>query len=256
MVEVMTVGCDISAVPKEEDFVMSRTGKFLVSFAALLLLTVLSFQTVFASSGVTLKKGMRGDTVSQLQKDLKAEGFMSINPTGYFGETTENAVINFQKKYGLLVDGIAGKQTLDKMDSLMSRKTTAYRGTTARPSLNVINFAKKFLGVRYIWGGTTTKGFDCSGFVKYVFKNFGITLNRTSSSQANNGTYIKKVNLLPGDLVFFDTNGGNNRINHVGIYIGGGKFIHSSSSNKGVTISSISSGYYSNAYMTARRVLK
>lgn len=255
-VEVMAIGCDISAVQKEEDLVMSRAGKFLVSFSALLLLTLLSFQTAFASSGVILEKETRGDMVSQLQKDLKAKGFMSINPTGYFGETTENAVISFQKKYGLQVDGIAGKQTLDKLDSLMGRKTTVYRGTTTRPSQKVIDFAKKFLGLRYRWGGTTTKGFDCSGFVKYVFKNFGITLNRTSSMQAKNGTYIKKANLQTGDIVFFDTNGGNNRINHVGIYIGGGKFIHSSSSHSGVTISSLSSGFYSRSYMTARRVLK
>ena len=74
--------------------------------------------------------------------------------------------------------------------------------------------------------------------------------------QSKNGKYIKKANLMQGDLVFFDTNGGHNRINHVGIYIGGGKFIHSSSSNKGVTISTISSGFYSKTYMTARRVLK
>jgi len=235
---------------------MSRASKFFVSFATILLLTFLSVQAVSASSTVTLKNGMRGDTVSQLQKDLKVQGFMSIEPTGYFGNTTENAVSNFQKKYGLITDGIAGKQTLDKMDTLMGRKETAYRGATVRPSQKIIDFAKKFLGLRYIWGGTTTKGFDCSGFVKYVFKNSGITLNRTSSMQAKNGSYIKKANLMAGDLVFFDTNGGKNRINHVGIYIGSGKFIHSSSSHSGVTISSITSGFYSESYMTARRVLK
>lgn len=235
---------------------MPRARKFLVSFAALLLFTLLSFQAVSAASGITMEKGTKGDPVTQLQKDLKAKGFMSVDPTGYYGDITENAVISFQKKYGLTVDGIAGKQTLDKMDSLMSRTTTAYRGSVIRPSQSVIDYAKKFLGIKYKWGGTTTKGFDCSGFVKYVFKNFGVTLSRTSSTQAKNGTYIKKANLKTGDLVFFDTNGGKNGINHVGIYIGSGKFIHSSSSHSGVTISTLSSGFYSKTYMTARRVMK
>lgn len=235
---------------------MSRKSKLLVSFTTLLLLTLLSVQPAFAYSNVTLKKEMRGDTVSQLQKDLKTLGFMNINPTGYFGDITKAAVINFQKKHGLAADGIAGTQTLGKMDTLMGREATASRAASERPSQNIVDYAKKFLGVRYVWGGTTTKGFDCSGFVKYVYKNFSITLNRTSSAQAKNGTYIKKANLSAGDLVFFDTNGGSKRINHVGIYIGSGKFIHSSSSHSGVVISSITTGFYSNAYITARRVLK
>lgn len=234
---------------------MPRISKFLVSFSALLLVTFLSVQTTFAYSNVTLKSEMRGDTVSTLQKDLKAQGFMSINPTGYFGDTTKAAVIKFQKKYDLEADGIAGKQTLAQMDKLMGRETTAVsRGTSTRTS--IVSYAKKFLGIRYKWGGTTTKGFDCSGFVKYVMKNFGISLSRVSSAQAKNGTYIKKSNLLPGDLVFFDTNGGSNRINHVGIYIGNGKFIQASSSHSGVAISSINSGFYAETYITARRVLK
>lgn len=237
--------------------IMSRIIKFLVSLTALLLLTFLSVQTAFASSNVTLKSGMRGDTVYELQKDLKTLGFMDINPTGYFGSITKAAVINFQKKQGLATDGIAGTQTLGKMDKLMGKKTTVSRGTTSRGlSQTITDYAKKLLGVRYVWGGTTSKGFDCSGFVRYVYKKLGITLNRTSSSQTGNGTYIKKVNLSAGDIVFFDTNGGNNRINHVGIYIGSGKFIHASSSHHKVVISNINTGFYSRAYMTARRVLK
>ena len=236
---------------------MSRKIKFLVSFFTLLLLTFLSVQAAYAYSNVTLKSGMRGDTVSVLQKDLKTLGFMDINPTGYFGDITKTAVVNFQKKQGLKTDGIAGTQTLGKMDKLMGRETTVSRGTASRGlSQTITDYAKKLLGVRYVWGGTTSKGFDCSGFVKYVYKKLGITLNRSSSSQAKNGTYIKKANLSTGDIVFFDTNGGSNRINHVGIYIGSGKFIHASSGYHRVVISNINTGFYSRAYMTARRVLK
>ncbi len=235
---------------------MSRKIKFLISFLVLLLLFLVSTQIAFANSNVTLKIESRGTFVSQLQKDLKSLGFMDIEPTGYFGTITEAAVIKFQEKAGLLVDGIAGKQTLGKIDSLLNRESTAYRGSSESKGQSVADYAKRFLGTRYRWGGTTTKGFDCSGFTKYVYKKFGISISRVSRSQAKSGTYIKKANLRIGDLVFFDTNGGKNRINHVGIYIGGGKFIHSSSSHKGVVISKINSGFYSKTYMTARRVLK
>jgi N-acetylmuramoyl-L-alanine amidase len=122
----------------------------------------------------------------------------------------------------------------------------------------VVEYGKKFLGIRYTYGGNTpAQGFDCSGFVKYVFTNFNINLNRVAADQAKQGTFVSKDSLLPGDLVFFDTNGGHNYINHVGIYIGDGKFIHSSSgSNRGVVISELMTGFYATSYMTARRVLK
>lgn len=119
----------------------------------------------------------------------------------------------------------------------------------------IVSYAKKFLGVDYVWGGTSPKGFDCSGFVYYVYKHFGITLERASAEQAKQGTKVSKSNLKVGDLVFFDTNGGKNGINHVGIYIGDGKFIHAESERKGVTITELSESYYSRSYMTARRML-
>jgi peptidoglycan endopeptidase LytE len=234
---------------------MSRTNKILVSFAALIFIVLFSNRAIHASSIKVMSNGMRGDSVALLQKDLKQLGFMSVNPTGYYGDITETAVKNLQKKYNLKIDGIAGPQTLGKIDNLLGRKTTTSRGSTSRSAQSIITYSKKFLGVRYVWGGSTAKGFDCSGFVKYVFKHFGISLNRTSRSQASQGLKVKKANLKAGDLVFFDTNGGLNRINHVGIYIGGGKFIHSSSSHKGVVISSLNKGFYSKTYMTARRIL-
>ncbi len=120
----------------------------------------------------------------------------------------------------------------------------------------IVDYSKKLLGIKYVYGGSTTKGFDCSGFVSFVYKKFGMTLPRSSRDMGNGGVAVKKTDLKPGDLVFFDTNGGLNGINHVGIYIGGGKFIHASSSlGRKVTISNLSDKYYTKTYMRARDYL-
>ncbi len=123
---------------------------------------------------------------------------------------------------------------------------------------SLVTYAKKFLGVKYVYGGSSPKGFDCSGFVSYVYNHFGISLERVAADQARQGTKVSRANLKPGDVVFYDTNGGKNYINHAGIYIGDGKFIHASSGSNAhkVVISSLSEGFYSNAYMSARRFLK
>lgn len=122
----------------------------------------------------------------------------------------------------------------------------------------LIAFAKKLLGVRYVYGGSSPKGFDCSGFTSYVFSNFGISLARSSSAQAKGGTAIKKSQLQAGDLVFFTSPGHPSSVGHTGIYIGDGKFIHasSSSSSKKVIISDLTSGTYAKRYLSARRYLK
>ncbi|WP_217595153.1 C40 family peptidase [Cohnella sp. GbtcB17] len=107
------------------------------------------------------------------------------------------------------------------------------------------------IGTPYKWGGTTTSGFDCSGFIRYIFDQFQLELPRTSSAQALAGTQVDQDELLPGDLVFFNTSGAG--ISHAGIYVGEGAFAHSSS-NKGVTISKLSEAYYAKRYVTARRI--
>ena len=123
----------------------------------------------------------------------------------------------------------------------------------------IIDFAKQFLGTPYRWGGTDLRGgVDCSGFTFAVFRNFGISLNRSSRDQINNGTRVERNNLQAGDLVFFNT-GGNTRISHVGLYIGGGQFIHSGgtpSNPVGVIISSLYEDYYIRTYVGATRVLQ
>ena len=120
---------------------------------------------------------------------------------------------------------------------------------------SLINFAKKFIGTPYVWAGNQPGGFDCSGFVKYVFSNFGIYLDRVASEQSVNGKWVARGNLRAGDIVFFDTDGGKNDINHTGIYIGNDNFVHASSGGGHVMISGLSESFYSRCYMTARRVI-
>lgn len=118
----------------------------------------------------------------------------------------------------------------------------------------IIAYARKFQGYRYVYGTNGPNTFDCSGFVQYVYKHFGYSLSRSSSTQANDGVAVSKSNLQPGDvLIFRDTS--NSRIGHVGLYIGGGEFIHASNSKTGVIISSLSSASYQKRYVGARRIL-
>lgn len=122
--------------------------------------------------------------------------------------------------------------------------TTASSGTGS----SVVAYAKQFLGCRYVYGGTSTSGFDCSGFTQYVYRHFGVSLNRTAAAQYSNGTAV--TSLQAGDLVMFGKSG----INHVGIYMGGNTFIHAANTSRGVTTDSLSSGYYKSNYVGARRI--
>ncbi|MBQ4347927.1 MAG: C40 family peptidase [Firmicutes bacterium] len=121
----------------------------------------------------------------------------------------------------------------------------------------MIHYAKQFIGVPYVWGGTDlNKGVDCSGFVYCVMQHFGIQTTRTSRSLAKEGVYVPRDQLQMGDLVFFDCSGVNDgNIGHVGIYISNGDYIHSSSGKVyGVTINSLNEDYSNRTYVTARRV--
>ena len=119
----------------------------------------------------------------------------------------------------------------------------------------VVQIAEQFLGVPYVYGGSTPAGFDCSGFTSYVFKQMGYSLYRSSYQQINNGIPVSKSELQPGDLLLFKRQGAS-RIHHVGIYVGNGMMIHSPQTGDVVKYTSIVTGYYNNCYYAARRIVR
>jgi len=208
-----------------------------------------------------LKEGMKGEDVKALQERLKILGFLDIDEcTNYFGSMTKQAVTNFQKEYGIQVDGIAGPETYRTINKALSdiislNTSLPSRGTSRTSSLGarVVEIAKQYLGSPYSYGGSSPNGFDCSGFTQYVYKQVGIDLPRSSSGQADIGKKVSKDNLQPGDIVIFsDTY--RSGPSHTGIYLGNGKFIHASTSTKGVIISDLNSDYYKNHFSYGRRV--
>ncbi len=124
----------------------------------------------------------------------------------------------------------------EKLDTAITMTELLYGVGVSDVRVELVEYAKQFLGNPYVWGGTSlTKGADCSGFVLSVFKKYGVTLSHSSRAQANEGKKISASELQPGDLVFYANSSGT--INHVALYIGGGQVIHASSPKTGIKIS-------------------
>lgn len=131
---------------------------------------------------------------------------------------------------------------------------SAPANTQASPAAQrVLDTAAKYLGVPYLWGGTTPSGFDCSGFVQYVYRECGYNITRTTYTQwDNDGTYVSRANLQPGDLVYF---GSSDSPSHVGLYVGNGTMIHAPSTGKTIQYTSIDSDYYRSRFIGGKRIL-
>lgn len=113
--------------------------------------------------------------------------------------------------------------------------------------LRVVRYAKRFLGSPYAYGGSSPRGFDCSGFVRFVYAHFGVTLPHSSYAQFGDGRRVGRGSLRPGDLVFFDG------VGHVGIYVGNGRFIHAPHTGLRVRVTPLA-GWYSTRFSGARRL--
>ena len=150
------------------------------------------------------------------------------------------------------------EQTTKKTTKKETKTTETKKETNSNPAVSgkgstVVETAKKYLGAKYVYGASGPNSFDCSGFTSYVFKLHGVSLNRTAKGQYSNGKAVSRANLQPGDLVMFGPSASG--INHVGIYIGGGKIIHAENPSSGVTTDTINSGYYNKNYVGARRAI-
>lgn len=119
----------------------------------------------------------------------------------------------------------------------------------------IANYALQFVGYPYVYGGSSPKGFDCSGLTYYVYAQFGYSINRTASNQLSNGYAVEKSQLQPGDLVMFRQNGSTKAASHVGIYIGNNQYVHASTPGVGVIISDLNDPYISSGYVGARRIV-
>jgi len=166
-------------------------------------------------------------------------------------------------KFGLSVDWLKVNNNLlsdeiyigDKLIVRLQNGNDVSRSGLNISATRLMEKAAEYLNTPYVYGGQYPGGFDCSGFVKYVFAQFGYNLPRTAASQFQIGQPVEKTNLLPGDLIFFKCH--NYYIDHVGIYAGSNQFIHSSSPRSGgVIYTSLSEDFYSRSYAGAKRILR
>lgn len=141
-----------------------------------------------------------------------------------------------------------------KSSSKTNAADSSQKYTSTNPTRQaIIDTAAKYLGTPYLWAGTTPAGFDCSGFAQYVYNQNGYSITRTTYTQwDNDGKFVSKSELQPGDLVYF---GSGNSPHHVGIYVGDGMMIHSPRTGDVVKYSTIESGYYADNYLGAKRII-
>jgi peptidoglycan DL-endopeptidase CwlO len=201
-------------------------------------------------SEIVIRLHDRGPAVAALQRAL------GITADGDFGPHTLRAVKHFQARHGLLVDGQVGDHTRAALHlkasgdfHLASAPSSggADRANGGSLGARAVALARRELGVRYAWGGESPSGFDCSGLVQYVYARLGVQLPRIAADQYRAGRHVPRSALRPGDLVFFD------HLGHVGIYIGGGRFIHAPHSGTVVQIGTLA-GWYTQTYAGATRV--
>lgn len=215
-----------------------------------LFLTVFCFVLlpVFAEAApAVLKLGDKGWKVKVAQQKLNIIG-IKTETSGSFSQETEKAVREFQKKHKLKITGLLDDRTYQRIIN----EAFAREGIRGVKGSDIVRTASRLEGVPYRFGGITAKGFDCSGYVQYVFARHKAKLPRLADEQCLEGIFVLRKNLQAGDLVFFTTY--EPGASHVGIYAGKGKFWHASSS-RGVMLSSLSEDYWRTRYYGARRLL-
>jgi cell wall-associated NlpC family hydrolase len=182
---------------------------------------------------------------------------LGVPADGLYGPVSRRAVRAYQKRNGLIVDGVVGPQTLGALGIRRASAGSAAGGgggkaSAPRPSsrgARAASIATRYLGIPYRWGGSSpSTGFDCSGFVMYLYRQVGVSLPHNAAMQYRHGRAVSRGSLRRGDIVFF------NGLGHNGIYLGDGRFMHSPNTGDVVKISRLSEGWYSSRYVGARRI--
>ena len=221
--------------------------------------------------------GDTGESVREIQKMLSRAG-VRVKIDGYYGRETEAAIREFQLKNNLVVDGVLGNVTYKALSKIAkdgydvsgdphAEILDSYRWSPDAPkrqvdwktkeisamrAKSIMEEAQKYVGVPYQFGGTTPGGFDCAGFMQYIFRKHGLGLPRTADEQYELGDYVEWSALRPGDLVFFSTY--TDGVSHSGLYLGNGSFI-SATTSSGVMVADMTSGYWYDCYVGAKRIL-
>ena len=247
--------------------------KFKTAVTAAAILTLLSSP---ALASPTLSRNCRGNDVLTLQKKLYLIGYDISELDGVYGNETERAVSAFQRDNKITVTGVvtnvtwralkkakekkgrtlpATKSNVIDFDAAKAAAAAPYGKTIINSEQGnaIVSTAQKFMGVPYVFGGTTPKGFDCSGLVQYVFKANGVSIPRLADEQYKLGKTVPRNRLTAGDLVFFATDKSGD-VTHCGIYVGDGNFLHASSS-KGVRIDSLDNEYWKPRFVGGKKVV-
>lgn len=238
------------------------------------------------SSDAAFQVGDSGAPIREVQRHLISAGY-HVAADGAYGPATAEAVRHFQARKGLAADGIVGPATYRALtgkampahkiivkhrgghvkgfedgdfesyswhpDAKEKRNVNWHTGEiSSGTAREVTEEARKYIGIPYRFGGADTAGFDCSGFIQYVFRKKGMTLPRAADEQYGMGKKVSMSALRPGDLVFFSTY--EKGVSHSGIYMGGGNFI-SATSSRGIAIADMTSGYWYDRYIGAKRIL-
>ena len=254
--EASTASDCLSLLPKGTTVVVESTaadGWYAVNYQGETGYLSSDYVTFSTTSSAKLGNGLvTGNSVN-----VRSAASTSAASVGMLNKGDVVSIVGFDDGwFKVSYSGITGYLRSDYMD--VTDKPLSSINLASAKGGEVVSYAKQFLGVRYVYGGSSSSGFDCSGFTSYVMKHFGYNIPRTASTQMNVGTSVSKAALQPGDLVFFrdPSIAGSKPASHVGIYIGNNQFIHASSGGGQVQIDSLSSNYYASYYAGARHIVK
>ena len=257
------------------------------NFNFVVIFMLATFFSATALASPLLEKNDTGKDVLTLQKKLYIIGYDITELDGEFGDETERAVEAFQRDNKITVTGVVTNATwralkkakpvkgrslsdlkitipseskISKINTTKKNPTTNGNSApygepfiTEQDGIEIVELAKTFMGVPYVFGGTTPSGFDCSGFLQYVFKMYGINIPRLADEQYLLGEPVKVSQLSVGDLVFFSTY--LEGASHCGFYVGDRKFLHTSSS-RGVRIDSLDDSYWKPKFLGGKKITK